>query len=354
LIGAYGSGDRPKIQNSGSQNVDITGSYQIVEYLEAYSAPRNVDPGCNNQPVGWIIGFNIRGEAAYNTVRYSKASGHTAGLRISGTAHHNRVLNNELIENRTLQVLDQAITNNDLGAWGILLNGNDNEIAYNYLSGNNAICSYDFSATGNSIELYTAQRNSIHHNLSVDDRVFSEIGGSSTRKAEDNVFAYNIQASSIHGARFLVVRGANNKFGPTWRTKAYNNTIYLTDADSQGIICSAGCSRDILSLRNNIIWAEKKAAYADAPFDEGDNIYWNTAGAPLVQFKGFAMSPTSRKANPLFVNPQARDFHLQPTSHALDTASTAALESGFAIDFDRVTVPQGPAVDLGAFELRAP
>jgi hypothetical protein len=352
LIGAYGSGARPRIQNGAGQNVDITGTYQVIENLEAFAKLATVDPGCNNQPVGWIIGFNFRGSAAYNTLRGSKASGHTAGVRLSNTTHHNKVLHNELVGNNVMQRLDRT-SNNDLGAWGIVLNGNDSEIAYNYLSGNNAICSYDFSAVGNAIELYEAQRNSIHHNLSVDDRVFSELGGSASRKAQDNVFAYNIQASSFRSARFLVLKGAKSQYGPAWRTRAYNNTVYLTDAASQGVVCSAGCGPEVLTLNNNIIWAEKKAAYADGPFNESNNIYWNKAGAPYVQFLGASMSPTSRKVNPLFVNPQARDFHLQASSRAIDAGGVGVLSAGYAVDFDQTPVPQNGKVDVGAFEYRS-
>jgi len=269
-------------------------------------------------------------------------------------AFHTRVIRNEVVNNNVMQRLDSTTPNNDLGAWGILLNGTDSEVAYNYLAGNNAICSYDFGSVGNAIELYEAQRNTIHHNRSVNDRVFSELGGSATRKSQDNVFAYNVQASSFRSARFLVLKGAGSPYGPVWRTKAYNNTIYLTDRASQGVVCSAGCSRDILSLKNNIVWAEAKTVYADAPFDESNNIYWNTAGAPFIQLKGSSMSPSSRKANPKFVNPQAGDFHLQPTSPAINSGSAIVVAAGYSTDIDGKAIPQGAGMDIGAFEYVAP
>ena len=353
LIGAYGEGDRPLIENSGNRSVDITGSYQIIEYL-ATRAKLKVDPNCNNQPIGWAIGFDMRGDAAYNTLRYSQASGNTAGVRLSRTTHHNKVIQNELVNNVAMNRLDKSNPNNDLGAWGILVNGNDSEIAYNYLSGNNAICSYDFSSVGNAIELYEAQRTVIHHNRSVDDRVFSEVGGSGKRKAEDNVFAYNVHTSTIRSSRFLVVRGNNNKFGPVLRTEAYNNTVYLPDRLSQGVVCSAGCRPELLKLKNNIIWAEKKALYADGPFEESNNIYWSSNGDPFLQLRRFSISSSSRKVNPKFISAQTQDFHLQSGSPAINNGNGVVIASGYNTDMDSTSIPQGNAVDIGAFEYFGP
>lgn len=51
--------------------------------------------------------------------------------------------------------------------------------------------------------------------------------------------------------------------------------------------------------------------------------------------------------DPQFVNPAIGDFHLHPTSPAIDAADPTAT---LATDFDGVSRPQGPARDLGAFE----
>lgn len=351
LISAYGSGPLPLIQNAAYSNVDITGSYQIIEYLQTRTTTAPLDPNCRNQPTGYFVGFNLRYTAAYNLLRYVEATGQTIGVRLAREVHHNQIRNSRFVANRTLQVLDRT-PGNDLGAWGILLNGTDNEIADNYLADNNALCSYDFAATGNAIEIYEGQRNQIYRNTALNNKDFSELGGSSSRKADGNVFAYNLVRSEIANSQFLIVRGAGNGYGPTWRTTAYNNTVYFTGVSSQGVICETGCSPDILILKNNILWAEAKAIYADAPFSESNNIYWNSAGNPLVQLLNSRMSATSRTADPRFVDAAANNFRLQPGSPAVDAGSADSVRAGYTVAIDGMSVPQGPAVDIGAFEQR--
>lgn len=361
LIGAYGQGSLPKIRNrptdldNGAYNsVDITGSYLTLEYLEATVVNPPVDPGCQNNPVGFFVGFNFRNPqnrpngGAYNLLRHSKASGLMAGAHLQTNTHHNQILRSTFTNNHVMNILTPRSVNpsDDIGAWGILLKGNNHEVAFNYFSANTAWCTYDTPPQGNAVELYEAQNNVIHHNISVDDRVFSELGGSQAMRSDNNSYIYNLVVSSVSDARFLVARGGGNHFGPTYRTKLYHNTVYFTGAQSQGIICGAGCGRDIMTAKNNIIWAEEKAAFADGQFNESNNIYWNTSGTPIVQFMNFSMSPTSMIANPLFVNRANQNFRLQPDSPAID----AGMNCSWRKDLDDNPVPQGAGNDIGAYE----
>lgn len=52
--------------------------------------------------------------------------------------------------------------------------------------------------------------------------------------------------------------------------------------------------------------------------------------------------------DPLFVNEAAGDYHLKAGSPAIDAGTSAA---GVGYDYDGVTRPQGPAVDIGAYEV---
>jgi hypothetical protein len=354
LISAYGSGALPKIQNAVN-NVNVTGSHLIIEYLQTRADPPNIDPNCNNQPYGWTAGFNFTKEASYNTLRYSKASEHAAGVHLNRDTHHNKVLHNQLTNNTVMDTLTptSVSSTDDRGPWGIVLRGTDNEIAYNYFANNNAKCSYDLVSVGNSVEVFEGQRNIIHHNRSFNDQQFSEVAGTTARRAADNIWAYNLYVGATTRTRFLVVRNAGNPYGPTWRNKAYNNTVYLTGTDSVGIVCHAGCNSDILVMKNNILWAETKAAYADGPFDESNNLYWSSDGDPWVQFDGFSMSPTSRIANPQFVDPATRNFRLKATSPATDAGTLASVNAGFTLDLEQALVPQGLGVDVGVLEYAA-
>lgn len=351
-IGSYGGGDLPVIKNAANyaSHVRVSGSYQIIENLFLKKTNAETNPNCQNQPYGWYWGFGFANGASYNTVRNSKVTGMTAGVYLNEETHHNKILNNELFANNVMGQLDTA-PNNDVGAWGINLHGTDNEIAYNYLHDNIAACSFDYGFEGSAIELFKAQRNNIHHNKSINDKVFSELGGDATRKAADNTFAYNLYTSNKSGAEFLVVTGyGDTKFGPVLRTRMFNNTIHLTHPTSEGVICSRGCSAEILEMRNNIIWAEWKGAFADGAFAESNNLFWNSTGTPLVQFQGFAMNPSSRKANPLFVDRLAGNFRLKPNSPAINTGSAIPKQAGYVTDYEGIGIWVGAAADLGIFE----
>lgn len=146
-----------------------------MEYLFLKKTNPNRDANCQNQ------GFGFANGSSYNTVRNSQVTGMTAGVYINDDSHHNKILSNELYANSVMGQLDTAL-DNDVGAWGINLHGTDNEIAYNYLHDNNSTCSYDYGYEGSAIELFKAQRNNIHHNKSINDKVFSELGGDANRK----------------------------------------------------------------------------------------------------------------------------------------------------------------------------
>ncbi|NLE80813.1 MAG: hypothetical protein GX610_14765, partial [Rhodococcus sp.] len=212
---------------------------------------------------------------------------------------------------------------------------------------------YDFGQEGASIEMYEAQRNYIHHNLSVGDTTFTELGSSSWRRSADNTFAYNRYHSDLPNSEFLVVRGAGVNFGPTPGTRVFNNTAYLSHRDdTQGVVCHAGCGPDILELRNNIIWAEWKGLYADRPFAESNNVFWSLNGRPVLQFfgSGNAMSSTSKVTDPRFVDVTTSDFRLTAASPAVD-AGTVIGALGTVTDAVGTAVPQRAGVDIGALEL---
>jgi hypothetical protein len=357
LIGAYGSGELPIVQDDPIRfsNVFITGSYQVVENLHAtLSQPPNPDAGCNNQPVGgYWAGFNFARGAHHNTLRNSRATHLPIGVNVATDSHHNRVIGNQITDNNVMETLTRRAVNanDDKGAWGVLLHGSDNEIAYNYFANSLAICTFDngLNGEGNSVEIFEGVRNSIHHNVAVNDRVFSELGSSASLTTADNTFAYNRVVSNVKTARFMVVRGGEHDFGPTLRTLVFNNTVYLTGKASHALVCQH-CAPNILTLRNNILWAEEKVAYADAPFNESHNVYWNSSGDPLVQFLGFSMNGSSRIANPRFVNPAGGDFRLLNASPAVNSGTAEVVGLGFRADLNGVSVPQENVVDRGGYE----
>lgn len=359
-IGAYGEGTPPIVRDSRQNNVDVYGSYIVVEHVwgatEPFSLP--LDAECGDQPVAWRSGFTVQHEAHNVTLRYVIASGNTAGVHLTRGAQRVHLLHSQLIDNVVMSVNSNDGGFDDSGAWGLLINGSDNVIAYNTFSGNNAWCSYDFGQEGASIEIYEGVNNLIHHNVSIDDTTFSEIGSSSRRAARDNVFAYNVYASSLPVSQFMVIRGDDAHFGPTHGTGLYHNTVHLTHPDeTQGVVCYAGCGPELLDARNNVIWVEWKALYADAPFTESHNIFWNSRGRPLLQFLNdvSSTSPTSLIADPGFLDADARDYRLGLGSPAAGAGTELELEFEIDIELDfrfdaiGVEIPREGPVYIGAF-----
>jgi hypothetical protein len=226
----------------------------------------------------------------------------------------------------------------DSGAFGVLLQGEGTEVAYNRIHGSDAF-SYDYGRDGAAVEVYGATHSHVHHNEAWGCDAFVELGKAGSA---DNTFAYNSFRSSNDRSIFAVTRGGSSGWGPVYRTRLYNNSVLLTGANSQGFVCHGGCGADILTMRNNVIQAVLKAGYADASFDEDFNLY---AGPTQ-----FTRGPNSLTGNPLFSS--ATDLRLQATSPAVDRG----VALGYASDLDGRPVPRdgngdGRAqVDLGAYE----
>lgn len=352
-VGAYGVGADPLIHDGAWVNVDVTGSHVVVEHVEATmdttAMPR--DPTCDDQPYGWRVGFHLAPGAEHVTLRHVKASGHTAGVHVAKGARYNRVVHSAFTHNTVMSQLSRAHPDDDSGAWGVLLNGDHNVVAYNRF-GDNVGCSHDYGEDGAAVEVYGAVGNAVHHNLSVDDLAFSELGGERGSRTRDTLYAYNLVVSRRQGAQFLVLRGAQSAWGPTANTEVYHNTVYLTGARSEGLVCYGGCSEGVLAAHNNVFWVEHKAIYADGPFSESHNLFWRSGGDPWLDLTGTRLHATSKIARPRFVDPDAIDFRPRPDSPTVDAG--APLARSFGADLGGVPVPQRGAADIGAYEWDGP
>jgi hypothetical protein len=334
FIGTYGDGAAPIIRNGSPAVVSISGVFQVIDSLEVSADPPGPYSGarkCQNTPTGWRIGFEFNGNGSGNTVQRAKATGLTAGVRFGGGSK-NRAIANTLINNTVMSQNTPDNGDNDSGAWGVLVNADNNEVAFNTFGGNTA-CSEDYAIEGASVEVFQASGNLVHHNVSVNDSTFTELGGTPDRPAKNNAFAFNLYAPIKTGGELLVLRGRESKWGGNPGTKFYNNTAYQV---SLGISCSDGCDSSILSARNNIIWsrddARKGALWASGPFDEGNNFFWRGDGKPSVAVEGGRLAASSKVINPKFVDVSKLDFHISPDSPAVNAgvyakgdANTASL-----------------------------
>jgi parallel beta-helix repeat protein len=324
VVASYGDGPLPIIQG-GSDCIQLSGSAIFVTQIQAQDC--------------WA-GVGIQEGASFNRVEGNALIGNIAGVHVSEGASDNVIAGNTLVNNNKMSVNDPG-GGGDSGAFGVLLNGDRNEVAYNHISGSDAH-SYDYGRDGAAVEIYKGQGNHIHHNTAVDNHAFSELGNPRSR---DNTFAYNLVLSSLPDSSFLVTRGGESGYGPVLNTRLYNNTVYMTGPGTQGFVCHGGCNAGVLTMRNNIIHAVAKAGYADNAFDEDYNLY----SGGITQFP---LGPNSAAGNPMFINPGGGDFRLAPGSPAVDSG----VDAGYGADLDGRPVPLDgngdgvPIPDRGAFE----
>jgi hypothetical protein len=321
-IDAYGSGARP-IVRGGHECIEIPASYVVVRRLHASDC-------------GWA-GVHITG--SHNRFESGKASHSVAGVVIRPTATQNVIRGNSIVDNTKMSVNTPG-GDDDSGAFGVLLQGDDNDIFRNTISGHDTF-SYDYGRDGGAIEVYGGKDNVIRHNIAVNNKVFAELGNPRTA---NNTFAYNGVMSSLPDSDFLITRGGEVHWGPILGTTVLNNSVLMTGATSQGFVCHAGCNASILKMRNNVITAAK-AGYADGPFDEDYGLY-----SGQMQF---TKGSHSLIGDPKFVS--ASNLRLTAGSPAIDKGTTAA----YSVDLDSAKVPHdgdgnGTSVtDMGAYEFGA-
>lgn len=325
VVGTYGSGPRPLI-HGGNTCVRVTGSFVRLSGIAVHD--------CTWAGVS-LVGSFVR-------VDHSLISGAAAGIEVTPTSRGDKIVDNQLIDNNRMSVLTPTPHNDDSGAFGILLRGEGTLVARNRIDGSDAF-SYDYGRDGSAVEVYGGRDNLIVRNIAVADHAFTELGNP---QSADNTYAYNLFVSRAPKATFLVTRGAHDSLGPVRGTRVYNTTAVLTGKNSEGVVCYDGCSPTILRLRNDVVVAGN-ALQADAPFDEGHDVFWGRVA-------GVRLGPGSVAANPRFRNPHAGDFHLRPSSPAIGRG----VWLGYSRDLVGTRVPLGrnagghKAPDAGCFEYR--
>src|SRR3972149_3384833 len=290
VVGAFGDGAQPVI-TGGGDCVEISGSQVVVH-------------GIHLDNCSWA-GLQFATGASFNIAAGNVMTRNVVGAHAEDGSANNRIVGNQIADNTKMSRLTSTPDNDDSGAFGVLLNGDMNEVGYNVISGHDTF-SYDYGRDGAAVEVFGGQSNRIHHNLALENDAFSELGNP---RSSANTFDYNVVRSSLPQSIFLVTRGAEDRNGPVLSTRLHNNTVLLTGANSQGFVCHAGCGADILFLRNNIFQASLKAGYADGAIDEDHNLYYGGQ----VQL---TMGPNSIIANPRFSDAAGGVLNLRADSPA--------------------------------------
>lgn len=291
ILGSYGKGARPKISGRDGDCVVVKGSYWRISDLRASDC-------------GWG-GFRVDGR--HNDLWDVYADRNVAGVWVTERGAHNVIRNSQMIGNDRMSVDDSA-PENDSGAFGVLLNGDDNRVIGNLITGSYA-SSQDYVSDGAAVEVYDGDRNVVAHNVARDNETFTELGHSPGGTSRDNLFANNVVTSSRRRGSFLITRGRGHVVGPVTGTVAVNNSVYLPARRTIGVSCADGCSRKILVLRNNAVKVGGLLGFEDGSgVDDAGGVYDGRPG-------GFKPGRSSIRDDPGFRS--RRDLRLRPGSPAI-------------------------------------
>lgn len=346
-IDAYGSGDPPTFDGGGNFAAGDPlnpapgpwpqkGSWQPIELHGNWITLKNVRVQESN-----FAGIDVFGDDCVIdncTVRWNPT-----GIETADSCQRLTIKNCTITDNSVMSVLTNG-GDDDSGAFGILLHGDDAIIEFNTIS-NHRHFSYDYGFDGAAVEIYRGTGNIIRYNWSEENEAFTELGHTDSA---NNTYHHNVVISRTSGSIGLNIQG-NGTFGPVLGTVFDHNTLYLVGSSSQGAIVGTGAD---CHLYNNIIQASWKGGYSGGPIDEDNNLYFGHSQLQIKSSNDTQGTPNDdigdnsiEGSNPLFVDVDADDFHLQAGSPAINQGDNTL---GYTQDYDGN--PNNGVPDMGAFE----
>ena len=279
-IGAYGTGNKPVVTGDC---LEVGGSFiTMTDFTVAYCSTNGI----------WTDGTG-------NVITNVEATHNIHGIDVAEHARNTKVVRNYLHHNDRMAPNTPGAFD-DYGAVGVVVQGDNTEVAYNTITDNWA-ASADFGTDGSAVEIYGGIGSLVHHNTASNNRTFTELGNN---RSADTTYAYNQVTSSLRDTEFLITRGDADYFGPVRGTVAVNNSVKLTGANSLGFSCYAGCTPAYFMLYNNVLDVAGRIGYLEGSMSGGNNVYWrgSMGGLDLMngdryvdpQFKGARLVPTTK------------------------------------------------------------
>lgn len=332
LVGSYGSGALPIFDGGGTNTtvgtvncIIVTGSYVTVENVQVQHA---LSDGLQ------IQGDNFEGRGF--TARNNPIGVNTFPGQTIASIHDFQCIDNNI-------EIVQPGADDDYGAMGMSLSGDQAEIYGFLISGSLTFSSPDYGTDGSAIEIFGGTNTLIRDGVAVDCETFSELGNAAT----DNITYRNIDyQSSFVDSNGFVLQGSDGAFGPVTNIVIENCSIRLSGANGHGLIVAADAT---CQFKNNIVEAAYLGFTAD-PQDEERNVWFGGANGSDVLSTHHAtqsgLAPTDVVADPLWVSPASGDLHLGNGSPAIDIGVPVA----WLTDLDGLPRTVGVAPDAGAYE----
>jgi hypothetical protein len=273
-IGAYGNGAKPVVTGDC---LEVGGSYVTMTDLTVWNCTTN----------------GIWTDGTGNVITNVEATHNVHGIDVAENARNTKVVRSYLHHNDRMAPNTPGAFD-DYGAVGVVVQGDDTEVAYNTITDNWAP-SADFGTDGSAVEIYGGIGSLVHHNVAANNRTFTELGN---RRSANTTFAYNQVTSNLKDTEFLITRGDADYFGPVRGTVAVNNSVKLTGSNSLGFSCYAGCTPAYFVLYNNVLDVAGRIGYLEGSMSGGSNVYWRGS------MGGLDLMPGDRYVNPKFHGPR--------------------------------------------------
>ena len=379
IFGAYSQGARPVIYTNTKACINIEDKEHItIQDFELKDAERGV----------WITG-DSKGHIKLNNLVIHDITNHN-GISIkerenvlienceiydcsqgNGISAYNEGLKNwAKIANHNITVKNCTIYNNYKN--GVYIAGHNAHIANNtihsnggtkyhhniYLIGENGIVEYNelYSSPAGDGFRYEGGHLKIRYNYVHDN---GKHGISFWNDFPDTFFDNEIYYNIIKGMddNHWGIH-VNEYAGGFDGIKICNNVIYGKNSESRGM-AFYDCSN--IDLKNNIVFVKDRVLTVDNKgthgFSSDYNCWLSNINTPFkwaeqygnfIDFQSLGYDVYSYFADPLFIDLDGSDFHLQSGSLAIDSG----VDLGYSLDFDDNSVPFGAAPDIGAFEFQ--
>jgi len=317
--------------------IQIRGSYIVVDGLYFHDGiPANSKNGLNVRGEAGAIFISL--VATHNTIKNCEIENCPMGIQVTG--QYNLITHNHIHDCNIFLEFPMW------GPIGIMVANSNNEISYNRITNYKAVGGA-FGADGGAIEIdeqkHAKNNIYVHHNYSIGNEGFLEITkGSSTNNIR---VSYNV---SDDYQEFIFFWAGTNCI-------VENNTVLcLKPSNSRVRVVFSFSNQNEVTVRNNIFVLANglqvfggDSVYTATKWNQPhySNLYYVVDGAQPDPC-GIQLGKGDIIADPLFIDLQNRDLHLQAGSPAVD----AGVNVGQSLDFDNKQVPWGKAPDIGAFE----
>jgi hypothetical protein len=238
---------------------------------------------------------------------------------------------------------------------GIYFASDHLELGWNTVRDGKTCRAIQFHDSGGPNEFDIVVHDNVIHGTICDGLNFATVDPSKGAIAAYNNVIYDVgrgpdPADGSSSYACIYVANITNAGAPgSGNVQLYNNTLY--DCGARGGGASGAIAVDPggpvgVQMDDNLIEARPGESYVSgdsgsAPAITGANNLLDGAGAAPAYLTGSVSGP------PAFVDAAGGDFHVAPTSPAVDHGKTTAATT----DADGTARPQGAAFDIGAYEL---